>query len=83
MTVIEVIGHVDANGHLAFEAPGNLPPGEVRIIIETVDAEAEAADEALWNEQFARSQDVLERLADEALKDQDEGRTDELDPDTL
>ncbi len=25
MTVIEVIGHVDENGQLAFEAPNNLP----------------------------------------------------------
>ena len=37
----------------------------------------------LLNALFAASQDELARMADEALRDLDEGRTDELDPDNL
>lgn len=40
-------------------------------------------DEAQWDEQFARSQTVLEQLAKEALEDLRAGRTELLDPDTL
>jgi hypothetical protein len=40
-------------------------------------------DDPEWNASFARSLDVLQRLADKAKKDYAEGRTIELDPDTL
>jgi hypothetical protein len=36
-------------------------------------------DEALWDAQFQSSQDVLDRLADEALDDIRAGRTHDLD----
>jgi hypothetical protein len=79
MTTIEVIGHVNEKGQLEFEPPA-LPPGGVRIIIETIDAEAEAADEALWDEQFAKSQDLLSKLAQEAIEQDDAGLTKDFDP---
>lgn len=40
----------------------------------------EIADDRRWNEVFARSQDALEKLADEARADIKAGRTVELDP---
>ncbi len=40
-------------------------------------------DEAAWDASFARSQDFLARLADEALAERRDGRTELLDPDTL
>ena len=40
-----------------------------------------AADEALWDEQFAASQDVLEALGREALAEYEAGLTDDFDPD--
>jgi hypothetical protein len=46
---------------------------------ETGEQEAERA----WDASFARSQDFLAQLADEALADQRAGRTELLDPDTL
>lgn len=79
MTFIELTGHVNEKGELEFPKPANLPPGEVRIIIETFDAEAEAADEALWEAQFAASQDILERLSQEAHEDFLMGRTEDCD----
>ncbi len=82
MTVIEVIGRVNDAGHLEFEQPDDLPPGEVRIIIETIDAETEAAEDALWDEQFANSPDTLDFLAREAREEYYAGLTDEFDPDT-
>jgi hypothetical protein len=84
MTFIELKGHVNENGELEFPKPTNLPPGDVRIIIETFDAGAEAADEALWDAQFAGSQDVLERLSQEAHEDYLAGRTEACDgPDAV
>jgi len=82
MTIIEVTGRVNEAGQLEFEQPAHLPPGEVRIIIETIDTEAEAADEALWDEQFANSPDILDLLAHEAREEYYAGLTDDFDPDT-
>ena len=43
----------------------------------------ELASEQRWEEAFAESSDVLDRLADEALAEHREGRTKRLDPDKL
>ncbi len=51
--------------------------------IERYLAAREAEDEAAWDRSFADSQEALARMAEEALRDLAEGRTDELDPDTL
>ncbi len=80
MTLVELKGWITQDGQLELEHPANLPPGEVWVLIEPISPDEEAADEALWDEQFARSQELLGRMADEALQDLDEGRTDELDP---
>ncbi len=81
MTAIEVIGRVNEHGQLEFDQPANLPPGEVRIIIEPISPEEDAADEALWDEQFAKSQDILHQLAQEAHDEYLAGRTEDFDPD--
>jgi hypothetical protein len=81
MTAIEVIGRVNEQGQLEFDQPANLPPGEVRIIIEPINVEEDAADEALWEEQFARSQDELEQLGQEAHEEHLAGLTEDFDPD--
>ena len=44
---------------------------------------AELASERRWNEAFARSADQLAELADAALREDAQGRTQELDPDQL
>jgi hypothetical protein len=82
MTMIELIGRVNERGELEIDLPANVPQGEVRVIIESVDPELEAADEALWDAKFANSQDVLDRLAQEAHEAYLAGRTEEFDPDT-
>jgi hypothetical protein len=76
MTAIEILGRVNEEGQLEFEQPARLPPGEVRITIEPFDI---AADEALWDEQFAKSQDVLDQLSQEAHEDYLAGRTEDCD----
>ena len=43
----------------------------------------ELRDEEHWRRQFARTQDVLSKLASEARADHADGRTTPLDPDTL
>ena len=43
----------------------------------------EALDEALWDMQFANSQDALAKLAEQALEDHRRGRTVALDLDEL
>ena len=61
----------------AIEEARKLPPEEQdalgAIILE------EIADEARWAQKFADTQDVLEKLADEALADLKAGRTTPLD----
>jgi hypothetical protein len=42
---------------------------------------SEIESEREWDHAFARSQDLLARLADEALAQHRRGQTDELDPD--
>ena len=76
MTSIEILGRINENGQLEVEQPIHLPPGDMRVTVEAFDIEA---DEALWDEQFAKSQDVLERLANEAHEDYLAGRTDNCD----
>ncbi len=78
MTVIEVWGHVNEEGRLEFEQPVRLPPGDVCITIETVDI---AADEAQWDEQFAKSQDILKQMALKAIEEDEAGLTEDFDPD--
>ena len=61
----------------AFEAVSKLPP-------ETQDAIAarmlmELEDETGWDEAFARSQDKLARMADEAIEEFKTGKTVPLD----
>ncbi|HEY3806877.1 MAG TPA: hypothetical protein VGL61_29945 [Kofleriaceae bacterium] len=61
----------------ALEEARKLPPEEQdvlgAIILE------EIADEARWAKKFAETQDVLEKLADEALVDLKAGQTTPLD----
>ncbi len=83
---ITLKGRVNERGQLELEVPSDLqplPPGEVRVFLETIDPEAERTDEARWDESFAKSQDALARMADKALRDDDAGLTDELNPEML
>jgi urease gamma subunit len=65
----------------AFKEAGKLSQEEqdklARVLLD------ELASERRWDELFARSQDILEQLADEALEEHRAGRTKELDPDKL
>ena len=59
----------------------NLPANEQDAIAAMILAELE--DERHWDEAFARSPDVLAKLAAEAMVEYRVGKTQELDPDTL
>ena len=65
----------------AFEAASRLSePAQDELaaaILEELDADER------WDAAFARSQDALERLANEALEEHRAGRTEPLDPDAL
>jgi predicted amidophosphoribosyltransferase len=43
----------------------------------------ELEDEARWDRAFSQSQDMLAKLAAEALAEDQSGKTQELDPETL
>ena len=58
-----------------------LPPAEQDSLAQLLLAEMES--ERKWDELFARSPDVLERLANEALAENEAGLTQELDPERL
>ncbi len=83
MATIRLTGHIDENGRIEIAERVDLPPGDVMVVIETVSAEDEAAANAAWNDFFARSQDMLTRMAAKVRKNRDEGLNQELDPETL
>jgi hypothetical protein len=59
----------------------NLPANEQDAIAAMILEELE--DERSWDEAFARSPDILAKLAAEAMVEYRAGKTQELDPDTL
>lgn len=65
----------------AFEEAAKLPPDEQDAIASLLLAELES--ERRWDERFAGSQDELAQLAEQALEEDDAGRTEELIPDEL
>ncbi|MBN1901449.1 hypothetical protein JW926_09030 [Candidatus Sumerlaeota bacterium] len=65
----------------AVEKVKNLPEKEQDAIAALIIEELE--DEMRWEKAFDHSQDVLAKLAHEAMEEERTGRTSELDPDTL
>ena len=65
----------------AIDKALRLPPAEQDSLAQLLLAEMES--ERKWDELFARSPDVLERLANEALAEHEAGLTQELDPERL
>ena len=59
----------------------NLPDNEQDIIATIIIEEIE--DEIQWEKAFADSQDILAKLAAEAMTEYRAGKTQELDPETL
>ena len=66
---------------LAFAEATKLPLKEQDRLAEWL--LAELASERRWNQLFAKSEDVLERLATEALDEHHRGQTQELDPEKI
>lgn len=65
----------------AFEAASKLPEDEQNALAGLILEEVEL--EVRWDESFARSGDVLAKLAAEAREDHRRGRTRPLDPDEM
>lgn len=65
----------------AFDAASKLSENEQNALGEWLLAEIESERE--WDQAFARSEDLLARLAREARAEHGRGETDELDPDKL
>ncbi len=65
----------------AVEKVMKLPENEQDAIAAFILEEIE--DETRWDKTFARSQDILAKLAQEAMEEEKSGKTKELDPNTL
>ena len=65
----------------AFTEVSKLPPKEQDALADWLLAELES--ERQWDKRFADSQDVLSKLAAEALAEHRRGETQELDPDQM
>ncbi len=65
----------------AVEKARKLPDPEQDAIAVLILEELE--DEGRWEKAFARSQDALAKLAQEAMVEDRAGKTKQLDPDTL
>jgi hypothetical protein len=66
---------------LAFAEATKLPPKEQDRLAEWLLAELDS--ERRWNQLFAESEDVLEKLAAEAFDEHRRGQTQELDPEKI
>jgi hypothetical protein len=65
----------------AFAEAAQLPASEQEALAAWILEEIHS--ERRWTEAFIRSEEVLGRLADEALAEYRAGQTEELDPETL
>ena len=65
----------------AFTEASKLPEREQEALATWILDEIDS--ERLWTDAFAASEDVVNRLADDALAEQREGRTQELDPSAI
>jgi len=65
----------------AFDEASKLTESDQDSIGEWLLAEIESERE--WDRLFSRSQDLLSRLAKQALEDHRRGLTEEIDPDSL
>jgi hypothetical protein len=65
----------------AFKEAAKLPPPKQDALAQAILSELRGDEQ--WDELFAQSRDVLERLADEAMEEHRAGRTQPLDPDRL
>jgi hypothetical protein len=65
----------------AFAEASKLPKEEQEVFATWI--LEEIASERQWNQQFHDSRDRLSALADEALQELNEGRSDKLDPEKL
>lgn len=65
----------------AFAEAAQLPQAEQEALAAWILEEIRS--ERRWAESFARSEEVLARLADEALAEYRAGQTEELDPEKL
>ena len=65
----------------AISEASKLPESEQEAIGAWLLAELES--ERRWDELFAKSSSALERMADQALKENEQGLTTPLDPDRL
>jgi len=65
----------------AFEEASRLPEMEQNALAKWVLDELQS--ERAWMKSFAESEDVLEKLADEAITEKRKGKTIPLDPDRL
>lgn len=63
----------------AFREAARLPPEEQDRLASIILADLES--ERRWEQAFSESQDVLNRLADEALDEDEAGKTEPLFPD--
>ena len=66
---------------MAFAEAAKLPKKEQEALAEWI--LEELASERQWAETFARSADILTRLADEAVSEHRAGKSEPLDPDRL
>jgi hypothetical protein len=65
----------------AFAAAARLTPGAQDALAAAIFLELKT--EPLWDPSFGKSLQTLERLADEALREERAGRTQPLDPDAF
>jgi hypothetical protein len=83
MTTLEFVGTATAHQFVVATRSSAPQKSAWASIVAALNVQVSVDDDAAWDASFARSQDFLARLADEALAERRAGRTEILDPDTL
>ncbi len=65
----------------AFDEAAQLPADQQDAIASLLLEELKS--DRAWSQAFDRSQDALQKLADEAIRDHKAGKTDKMDPSSL
>ncbi len=78
MATIRLTGHIDESGRLELDQTDVLPPGDVIVTIESISPEDEVASDARWDASFAKSEDLLARMAAKVRKNREQGLNPEL-----
>jgi len=81
MALIEITGQVNEKGELTAHLPPGVISGKVHIIVIKEEGDGTDSQDAIWDELFANSQDILSKMSQDITAEYEAGLTEDFDPD--